>query len=179
MFIENLVVIISAIIVLGAFWVIVGVRHIRSLKKDLNDQWEMVDEGLRKRYDLIPNLIETIKSFTSEESELIEKVIQDRQIVAKITSKNSDRIVAEYDLTHDINDLINLGKKYAETGLKADTNFLELRKEIDDLEQNIEDRTIKYNEMVKYYNKHIKIAILAPITAIWRFRSQTIFEVEK
>lgn len=177
MFLENLVVIVSAIIVLTALWIIVAVRHFRHLKRELVDQWELVDESLRKRYDLIPNLIETIKKFTNTEEILIEKVILNRQKVVKDYSKGGERIMLEYDFTNDINELINLGKKYKE--LASDTNYLEIRKEIDDLEKNIEDKTNKYNEMVRYYNKHREAFILAPIALIWRFNPETIFEVEK
>lgn len=179
MFIENLAVIISSLVILIALWIIVAVRHFRHLKNELNAQWELIDEGLRKRYDLVPNLIETIKSFVSEEEVLIAKVIQNRKQVVKITSKDSERIVSEHEFTRDINDLINLGKKYTATGLSTDTNFLELRKEIDDLEQNIEEKTLKYNEMVRYFNKHRKATFLAPIVAIWGFKAENIFEVEK
>ncbi|MFA7685254.1 MAG: LemA family protein [Candidatus Gracilibacteria bacterium] len=177
MFLENLAVIISAIIVLTALWIIVAVRHFRHLKEELNEQWELLDESLRKRYDLIPNLIETIRGFTNAEEVLIEKVIQDRQKVVKEYSKGMERIILEHDFTHDINDLLNLGKKYQE--LSADTNYLELRKEIDDLENNIEDKNNRYNEMVRYYNKHREAFILKPIAFVWRFKAETIFEVEK
>jgi LemA protein len=179
MFAENLAVVMGAIVVLVALWLIVAVRHFKHLRQELNEQWELVDEDLRKRYDLVPNLIETIRKFTNAEESLIEKIIKNRRDVGKVSSKDAERIMVEYDFTNDINELINLGKKYANTGLVADTNFLELRKEIDDLEKNIEDRTNRYNEMVRYYNNHRNVVFLKPIAVMWRFRAETIFEVEK
>ncbi|MFA6917659.1 MAG: LemA family protein [Candidatus Gracilibacteria bacterium] len=177
MFLENLAVIIGAVVVVTFLWIIVGIRHLRYLQQELLEQWELIDEVLRKRYDLIPNLIETIRKFVNSEEILIESVIQDRQKVAKEYSKGMERIVLEHTFTHDINELINIGTKSPE--LTADTNYLELRKEIDDLEQNIENKTDRYNEMVRYYNKHRETAILKPISVVWRFRPETIFEVEK
>jgi len=177
MFLENLAVIIGAVVVLIFLWIIVGIRHFRYLQQELKEQWELIDEVLRKRYDLVPNLIETTRKFVNSEEGLIERVIQDRQKVAKEYSKGADRIVLEHTFTHDINDLINLGLKSPE--LTADTNYLELRKEIDDLEQNIENKTDRYNDMVRYYNRHREMAILKPIALIWRFKLETIFEIEK
>lgn len=177
MFLENLAVVISAVVILILLWIIVGIRHLKYLKKELREQWELIDESLRKRYDLVPNLIETIRKFSDAEEQLIESVVALRQQVVKNYSSGAERISLEYDFTHSINDLINLGSKFQELG--SDTNYLELRKEIDDLENNIVDKTNRYNEMVRYYNKHRKIVILKPIAVVWKFKPETIFEVEK
>jgi len=179
MFLENLLVVVGAIIVIVLLWIIAGIKHFKYLKKELNDQWGLIDEALRKRYDLIPNLIETIRKFTTSEEVLIERIIQDRQKVVKepSDSKGIERISVEYDFTNDINELIELKTKLPD--LSKDTNYLELQKEIDDLEKNILVKTDKYNEMVRYYNKHREIGFLKPITAISRFGMETIFEVEK
>lgn len=179
MFIENLIVVLSALVILVALWITVAVRHFKHLKKELKGQWELIDEGLRKRYDLVPNLIETVKIFVGSEGELLGKVVANRQKVVKIETRGEERIVAEYDFTHDINELINLGRKHADSGLAVDTNFLELRKEIDDLEKNIEEKTRKYNEMVRTFNRHRKVGFLAPIAAIFGVKKENIFEVEK
>jgi len=177
MFLENLFVVIGAIIILFMLWVVVGVRHFKYLKEELNDQWELVDETLRKRYDYITNLIETIRKFSNSEEGLIERVIQSRQKVVKESSKGIDRITLEHEFTGDINDLIDLSTRLPE--LARDTNYLELRKEIDDLEKTILERANKYNEMVRYYNKHREAAFLKPITVLGRFDVGTVFEFEK
>lgn len=177
MFLENLAVIVGAVIILVLLWIVVGVRHFRYLKRELDAQWELIDESLRKRYDLIPNLIETVRKFTAAEEELVERVIKCRHKVAGKVSKDMDRIVTEHEFTFDINDLINLAPKYPD--MARDTNYLELRKEIDDLEKNIEEKTARYNEMVRFYNNHRKAVILAPIAIFGGFGMESIFEAEK
>jgi LemA protein len=177
MFIENLLVIASAFIVIVLLWFIVAMRYLRYLSREIKAQWEMIDQALRKRYDLIPSFIETVRVFTNAEEALIERTIKDRQATVKEYGNGADRMVVENYLSKDINDLINLGKKY--TNLVADTNYLELRKEIDDLEQNMIDKNNRYNEMVRDYNRQREKVYMKPIAVIFGFKTINIFDVEK
>jgi len=177
MFTENLLVIVSAIIIILLLWLIVAMRHFRYLTREIKSQWKMIDQALRKRYDLVPNFIETVKKWTNAEDGLIERTIKDRQVTVKEYSNGADRMMAENYLSKDINDLINLGEKYPD--LLADTNYLELRKEIDDLEQNMIDKNNRYNEMVISYNKQRKSVFMKPIALIFGFKRTNIFDVEK
>lgn len=177
MFEENLFLIIGAVVVLFLLWIIVGIRHLKYLKKEVTDQWKLIDESLRRRSDLTPNLIENVRRFTNKEEQLIEQVIAQRTLAEKDSNPGEEKIEYEYDLTHGINDLFNLKTKYPE--LASDTNYLELRKEIDDLETNVEDKTNKYNEMVRYYNTHRNMTILRPLAWIFSYKMINIFEVEK
>jgi LemA protein len=177
MFTENLLVIASAVVIILVLWFVVAMRYLRYLSREIKAQWEMIDQALRKRYDLIPNFIETIRKFTDAEEALIERTIKDRQATVKEYSNGADRMIVENYLSKDINDLINLGKKYPD--LVADTNYLELRKEIDDLEQNMIEKNERYNEMVRDYNKQIQKVYMKPIAVVFGFKTVNIFDVEK
>lgn len=173
----NILIVIGSLLILAMLWAIVGVRHLRFLKENVNEHWELIDEKLRKRQGLIPNIIETVRMFTKEEEELVKKLMKERMLAAKEYLPTVNKIGFEYDLTLTINDIFNLGNKYED--LKMDTNFLELRKEIDDVENILEQRTTTYNEMIRQYNKNIDSFILKPLAKIFGYQPANIFVVEK
>lgn len=180
----NILIVASAAILILLLWLVVGFRHLKHLKLAVKDQWEFVDEDLRKRQSLVPNLIETVRIYDQTREELIEKVIAIRYKAAKEYNPGARKIEYEHDLSTAINELIDLGSGSGgsaggNTNLSSDTNFLELKKEIDDLEKNIEERTGKYNAMVRYYNTHRRILFLQPLAGLFRFGVEDIFEVER
>ena len=172
----NLLIVGSALIILLLLWVIVGVRHLKYLKRQIGEQWEILDESLRKRHNLLPNLIETVRVYDSGQEVLLNKMIDGRIRAAKEYNPGAKKIEYEHDLSQVIDEVIALSKGNDE--LKTDTNFLELRKDIDDLEKNIELKADKYNEMVRYFNGHIKNPFLMPLASVFHFGIQNIFEVE-
>lgn len=172
----NILIIGSAVVLLLVLWVIVGVRHLKGLEAKIRDEWEVVDEGLRKRHDMLPNLIETVRRFSADQESLMQAMIDERAKAAREYRAGAKKIEYEHDLSKTIDKVIDLGKSVAE--LSKDTNFLELRKEIDDLEQNIEDKSKVYNEMVRYYNRHRRSVFLRPLAAAAGLKVENIFEVE-
>lgn len=171
----NILIIVSAAVLILLLWIVVGVRHLRRLRKEIRGQWEILDEGLRKRHDLIPNLIETVRMYDKEQENLIERIIKERTEAEKEYYSGVNKIEYEYDLTSSINQLFELGEGKE---LGRDTNFLELRKEIRDIEKNVEEKTKKYNEMVRYYNKQRGFVLLKPIAFVFGFKVENIFEFE-
>lgn len=174
--IVNILIVVSAVIIILILWAIVGLRHLKHLRREIHDQWEILDESLRKRHNLLPNLIETIRKFSPGQENLLQQMIQERIKAVKEYYPGAAKIEYEHDLSQTINKIIDLGRSNQE--LSKDTNFLELRKEIDDLEKNIVEKTNKYNEMTRYYNRHRKILLLKPISAVFGFKMENIFEVE-
>lgn len=172
----NILIIISAIILILLLWITVGVRHLKYLRDEVRAQFDLIDGDLRKRHDLLPNLAETLRAFDKTKEELIEKMITDRNHAARVGAIGLKKIEYEHELSGTINQIIECGKLNAE--LKKDTNFLELKKEIDDLEQDVEAKTKKYNEMVRYYNRHRGLVLLTPIALLFNYKPADIFEVE-
>lgn len=167
----------AAIIILLIFWAVVGIRHLRQLRDGVKEQWELIHDEFRLRADILPNLIETVRVYEKDSDDLVEKAIRARALAMKEYFPGAKKIELEYDLSQFINELIALGKKNA--GLGHDTNFLELKKEIDDLEKNIDERSKTYNQMARYYNEHRKFPLLRPIALIFQFGHLNIFEFEK
>ena len=151
----------------------VAIVHIRSLKDDLNSRWYNLLDKLQYRQDLLPNLIETLRNGGVN----TEKLIALRSAEAVRSSKTgSDKIFAERDLSKEINNMIEAGLKMSE--LAVNTNFLELKKDLDDINQEIEEISKDYNEKVRHFNKIISKPYNIIPAGIIRLRKQVIFEFE-
>lgn len=172
----NILIIGSAVVLVLVLWVIVGVRHLRGLRMRLREEWEVLDSGLRKRHDMLPNLIETVREHAGEQEDLLQEMMDARARAAREYGVSGKKIEYELDLSKVIDKVFDLGRSFQE--LSKDTNFLALRKEIDDLERHIEEKSKNYNEMVRYYNRHRSWLLLRPLAAIWRLKAENIFEVE-
>lgn len=163
----NILILSSTVVFLLALWIIAGVRHLKYLKKEIAEQWELIDEQLRKKQNLLPNLIETVRTCVKDQEVLLEKMILDRMNAAKEYFAGIKKIEAEHELSLVIKQVLELGKANASLG--KDTNFLELRKEIYDIGKDLEMKAGKYNEMVRYYNNHRNMIILRPLAGIFKF----------
>lgn len=173
----NLELMAVTVVVLLAFWAVVGYRHFKRLKKSVEEQWETVYMDLRKRNDIVPLLIETVRNYDKNQEELMQKLITLRPKASKLYEPSAEKVEAELNLSALINEIFDLGRENKD--LRTDTTFLEVGKEIDDLEKNLEERVGKYNDMVRYYNSHLRMFILAPVAMIFGFKKRNIFEVEK
>lgn len=163
-------------LVILLMWLIIGKKHLKHLQKTTNDEWEMVSERLKKRQSLVPNLVETVKMHHQGQDEMLEKLIAIRIRAAKEYLPGSKKIECEYDLSKSINRVVDLGRSVKE--LSQDTNFLELRTEINDLEKEIEERSNTYNKLVRKYNRVRKKWWLNVISSMFGFKVYNIFEVE-
>lgn len=172
----NIIIVAISVIFLLILWMVVGVRHLSQLKAAIDEQWEVVDERLRKRHNLLPALIETVRVYNLGKEQLEEQMIAERIKAAKEYFPGGKKIEYEHDLSTTINAMLALGKENHELG--KDIYFLELKKNINDVEEEIEVRAKKYNEMVRYYNKHRTAIYLIPLAAIFSFKVINIFEME-
>jgi hypothetical protein len=172
--------VIVSFVFLLLLWFAVGVRHLKLLKKTLDGSWEFVDEKIRKRVDIVPLLIELARRHSGDDRKLTELV--DRLIVARDTARllyfaGGDKTEKEYDLSKAAQTLIKYGKE--NDAISRDTYFLELKKEFNDLNSDIENRSKEYNETVRKINSHRKIFVLAPLSLVMRIKEALIFEFEK
>lgn len=162
----------NSIIVGGAFgflllmWVIVGVRHLRMMRVEISRQLEKIDVVLRGRRDLVPNLIETLWRYDRSRNELISRLIDVRGKAAK-AAIFVEKTGYERDLRAGIEKLTCLGAAVA--GLGKDTNFLELKREIEEMENEIVTRTGVYNKNVQRFNFHRRLFFLWPLAVVMRY----------
>lgn len=172
----NSLIIVSAVVVIVLLWIVVGIRHLKTLHHETGLKWELIDKDLRKRQNLVPLLVETVREYFPDKEDLIEKVIAMRMKAAKEYHVNLKKIEYEHDLTAAINWLFDLKKASVE--LKQDVYFQELKREIDHLEKEIAGGVDDYNKVVRLHNNHRKSFILYPLAAAMKYRPVDIFEFE-
>lgn len=140
------------------------------------EAWSDIDVQLKRRYDLIPNLIETVKGYATHERGVFENVTKARSQAMGATGLK-EKAEAENMLTNTLKSLFAVSENYPD--LKASTNFLELQRELRDTEDKIQAARRFYNSNVRDLN--IKIAIFPSniIAGIFNFQKMDFFEIEE
>ena len=145
----NLIQIIVALVVILVLWLILTYNRFVTLRNRVKEAWADIDVQLKRRYDLIPNLVETVKGYATHERELLEKVTLARtQAMGAQTIK--ERGEAENFLSQTLKSLFAVSENYPQ--LRASENFLELQRELTDTEDKIQASRRFYNGNVRDFN---------------------------
>lgn len=138
--------------------------------------WAQVENQLQRRYDLIPNYVETVKGYAAHEKEVFVKVTEARSRVSTAASIN-DKIEANNQLSSALARLMLVVERYPD--LKANTNFIRLQDELAGTENRIAVERRRFNEMVKTYNTKIRTFPTNIFAGMFGFEKATFFEVPK
>jgi len=141
--------IILAVVGVVLLWLIVTYNGLVTLKNRTDEAWSDIDVQLKRRYDLIPNLIETVKGYAKQEQEVFTKVTQAR-VSAMSAQGLRDKAKAENMLTEALKSIFAVAESYPD--LKSSTNFLELQRELSDTENKIQAARRFYNTNVRDLN---------------------------
>jgi LemA protein len=145
----TIIIILGVIVVLAL--VAVGVyNNLISLKNKVREAASDIDVQLKRRHDLIPNLVETVKGSKNFEQETLEKVIQARNQAVNISGLSGDKALAENQLSGALRQLFALSESYPD--LKSNQNFLSLQEELANTEDRILASRRFYNQVVQDYN---------------------------
>lgn len=166
--------IIGAILFIIVIWVISSYNGFVKLKNSIEEAFSTMDVYLKKRYDLIPNLVETVKGYASHEKETLEKVMQARNMAANATTME-DKVAGENMLTGTLKTLFAVAEAYPD--LKANANFMELQGELRRMEDEIANSRKYYNAVVKTYNTKREVFPSVIIAGIFNFDKKPLFEV--
>lgn len=162
--------------VLIVFWAISVYNKLIALRNRVKDQWSQIDVQLKRRFDLIPNLVETVKGYTKHESETLEAVIKARNTYVSATLPE-DQMKADGELTKAISKLFALTESYPE--LKANTNFQALQQELTETESKIASARQFYNDTVMVYNNKVDMVPSNIIASLFRFEKEAFFEANE
>jgi len=171
----NIFIIVGSVIFILVLWVIVGVRHLKNLKIEAKNQWEVTDLKIRNRQDLIPLLIESFRSHVSAQDALIEQLIAERSIASKESTPSANKMVYEGDISETLDKLFGIASSNPE--VLKDTVFLEVKSEIADVFDSARNESKKYNDIVRTYNNHRDFLLLKPISRIFGYDVLNIFDV--
>lgn len=147
-----------------------------TLDEGVKGAWAQVENQLQRRYDLIPNLVETVKGYAAHEKEVFLKVTEARAKVGGATSIN-DKIAANNGLTAALSRLLLVVERYPD--LKANTNFIRLQDELAGTENRIAVERRRYNETVKAFNIKIRRFPTNLLAGIFGFEKAAFFQVPK
>ncbi|MEQ8176380.1 MAG: LemA family protein [Syntrophomonadaceae bacterium] len=140
-------------IVLAVFLVVIY-NGLVQLRQRVQNAWAQVDVQLKRRYDLIPNLVNTVKGYAQHEKATLESVTQARNM-AMAAQNMKDQVQAENMLTGALKSLLAVAEAYPE--LKANTNFLQLQGELSDTESKIAFARQFFNDTVQKFNTKIEV----------------------
>ena len=150
-------------------------NNLVKLQARVKNSWAQIDVQLKRRYDLVPNLVETVKGYAAHEKETLSAVTQARASVgAAKTSEES--IQANKELSGALARLLVVSENYPE--LKANTNFTSLQNELSDLEKHIAVSRQFYNDTVMKYNEKIKLFPQNIVASIFKFKEEPYFTVD-
>lgn len=146
------------------------------LKIKVDNAWSDIDVYLKKRYDLIPNLVETVKGYASHEQETLEKVINARSNY--MTASTTDqKIAAEAGMAGALRQLFALSESYPD--LKANTGFVQLQAQLEEIEDHIAQARRYYNAVVRDYNTAIQVFPGNIIAGIMSFTERAMFQIDE
>lgn len=170
-----ILIILGIVVVLGAF--IVGAYNgLVRLRNQVKEAWAQVDVQLKRRFDLIPNLMETVKGYMNHERETLESVTQARAAVAGAGSMG-DRAEAEGMLGMALGRLFAVAESYPD--LKASQNFLALQEELTSTENKIGFARQYYNQSVMTFNNKVEMFPSNIIAGMFSFDKSEFFELEE
>ena len=164
--------------VLGAvvLWAIFAYNSFVTLVNRTKEAWADIDVQLKRRYDLIPNLVEAVKGYAKHESSVFEKVTQARSQAMQAGTVH-DKEVADNMLTGALKSLFAVSEAYPD--LKANQNFLSLQAELSDTENKIQAARRFYNGNVRDLNTKIEIFPNNIIAGMFKFAKQEFFELDE
>ena len=168
-----ILIIIIVILVLLVLWLIGAYNGLVSLRNKVRDQWSQIDVLLKRRSDLIPNLVETVKGYASHESGTLEAVIAARNKVVAAPSKEAE-MEANGELSGALSKLFALAESYPD--LKANQNFMDLQNNLKDTEDKISYARQFYNDAVMKYQNKIEMFPTNIVASMFGFKPEKFFE---
>jgi len=167
---------IIVLILLCIIWIISIYNKLVKLRNQVKDQWSQVDVQLKSRFDLIPNIVETVKGYASHEKQTFEDVVKARNNALKATTAKEE-IKADNELTESLNKLFALSEAYPL--LKSDANFKELQTSLKEVEEKIAFSRQFYNDTVLKYQNAIEVFPNVFVAKLFGFKQEQFFEAKE
>lgn len=171
--------IIGIVVVVIVVWVIAAYNGLVRLRNRTDEAWSDIDVQLKRRYDLIPNLVNTVKGYATHEEKTFTKVIEARNMAMAAQKAGDVKATGEAEnvLTGALKSIFALAEAYPD--LKANQNFLELQRDLTDTEDKIQASRRFYNGNVRDMNTKIETFPTNLIAGMFSFKVREFFEVER
>ena len=169
--------IVLGVVALVAIFGIVSYNRFVSQKQLIKDAWANIDTELRRRYDLIPNLVETVRGYATHEREVFENVTRARAAATAATGSPGEQAAAEGPLVAALRQLFAVVENYPD--LKANQNFLALQAELSNTEDRLQTARRFYNANVRQYNERVQQFPSTVMAKMFNFEQEEFFEIEE
>jgi LemA protein len=168
--------IVLGLVLLVGLAVVMSYNRFVSQRNLIRDAFANIDTELKRRYDLIPNLVETVRGYASHERETFENVTRARAAAAAATGSPAEQAAAEGPLVAALRQLFAVAENYPQ--LRANENFLALQQELGNTEDRIQASRRFYNANVREYNSRVQSVPSNIVASIFNFKEEEFFEVE-
>jgi LemA protein len=145
-------------------------------RNEVKNAWSAIDVQLKRRYDLIPNLVETVKGYAGHERQTLEAVIKARQQAVSFTGNIEERAKVENALTQTLRSLFAVAEAYPD--LKANQNFIALQEELSNTENKIGFSRQYYNDAAMRYKNRIEVFPSNIVAGMFNFHAEPFFQTE-
>ena len=163
------------VVILIVLWAISSYNSLVTLKQRVKNAWSQIDVQLQRRFDLIPNLVETVKGYAKHEESVLTKVTELRTSWANASSVHEKAQLAN-ELSNTLKTIMAVSENYPD--LKANQNFSELQEELQNTENKISFSRQFYNDVVTKYNTKLAVFPTNLIASMFKFTSEELFEVD-
>lgn len=167
--------IILIVVILIIVWIISIYNGLISSRQKVDNAWSQIDVQLQRRFDLIPNFVETVKGYMTHESETFEKIARLRTSWAN-TSSVGEKAKLDGELSSTLKTIMAVSENYPE--LKANTNFADLSEELRNTENKISFSRQFYNDTVTMYNTKLEVFPSNIIAGMFHFTARDLFKAE-
>jgi LemA protein len=169
-------IVVGVIVVILAIVLWVLYNGLVRLRNQVKNAWAQIDVQLKRRYDLVPNLVETVKGYMKHERETLEAVTKARNLAQQVSSAGAgERAKAEGELSSALSRLLAVVERYPD--LKANQNFLALQEELTSTENKISFSRQYYNDSVLRYNNQTQMVPSNIVAGMFGFKADEFFEV--
>jgi LemA protein len=163
----------TAIILLWVAWIY---NELVGLRNRTREAWSDIDTQLKRRHDLIPNLVEVVKGYAQHEQQVFQQVTEAR-VQALSAQTPLERAAAEERLSHTLKGLLAVAEAYPQ--LKANENFLELQRALSSIEDELQKARRYYNAVVRDFNTALEVIPNNLIARLFGLEKQAFFQVER
>lgn len=168
-------IILAVVILLPLVWVIINYNRMARVRQHIRESWSDIDVEMKRRYELIPNLVNTVKGYAVHEKETLERVIASRNRAVASAGSPNEQAVDESALMIEVKRLFALVERYPV--LKADSHFLALQKELAITEDRIAAARRFFNANVREMNQLVQTFPTNLIASMFGFTEQGFFEL--
>lgn len=169
-------IIVVAVVLLIAFALIGMYNRLVRLRQNVREAWSAIETELRRRYDLVPNLVETVKGYASHERGTLEAVVQARNAAVANTGSIDSQAQTENTLSGALRQIFALSEAYPD--LKANTNFNMLQAQLSEIEERIAQSRRFYNANVRDLNTSVQSFPASLIAGNFGFEAEPYFEID-